>query len=48
MIDLIERLRRCGIPEWTVLRICLDFMSRNKMNELARYVETEERERGLA
>lgn len=47
-MDLIERLRRCGIPEQTVLRICLDFLNRDKMNDLARYVETEERERGLA
>ena len=47
MDEVIERLRRCGIPERTALRICFDFLKRGKRAELMRYVNVEENERDL-
>ena len=44
MHDFISRLIDCGLPRKVAACVCMDFQRRGKMAELARYVETVERE----
>lgn len=44
MHEFIARLIDCGLPRKVAACVCADFARRGKMIELARYVETVERE----
>lgn len=47
VMDLIERLLRCGIPERAAFSVYEDFKRRKSWEALIEYIETEEKERGL-
>lgn len=44
MHEFIARLIDCGMPRKVAACVCMDFHRRGKLDELARYVETVERE----
>lgn len=44
MHEFIARLIDCGMPRKVAACVCMDFQRRGKLEELARYVETVEKE----
>lgn len=47
MEEIIERLKRCGVPEKTAMCIYMDFVRDHKYEALLAYISAEERENGL-
>ena len=47
MEEIIERMKRCGIPEKTALCVYLDFVRNNKWEDLLAFIVAEEKEHGL-
>ncbi len=47
MEEIIERMKRCGIPEKTALCVYLDFVRNDKYAALLAYIRAEEEANGL-
>ena len=47
MQEIIDRMKRCGIPEKTAVCIYLDFVRNDKYTALLAYIRAEEKEHGV-
>ena len=47
MQEIIDRMKRCGIPEKTAVCLYLDFVRNDKYAALLAYIRAEEKEHGV-